>query len=592
MPARVDIAPAAKTLKRTLAADPQNLAEPAQTQALLQALSGIGATTAPADAIAEANTMTAALAENANITRDPDPDAHLLGGIIAHKLPTLLKQAKALTDALTAAETDHQTKADYATAETHRVAFHEAQDALAAAAAAITTDINKAIVANADGTVKPALAKPAAALDGAAAAVNTAIMDKSAKGVRDGVAALIAASRALARPLDDEMAHLLQTRIAGFQAAMLLHLGTGLALLLAGLLLSLRIVSSVTRPLLELETVMRHMADDGLDIEVPATERADEIGSIARAPEVLRQNSLKGRTLEGKQTKDQAAKERRAQNIEKALAAFGAAMKDILKNLATATATLEETAAGTGAAAEETAAQASSVSAAAEQTTSNVQTAAAAAEELSSSIAEISRQVQEASAVAAQAVEAVATATSGMKTLSQNAGKIGDVVELITSIAGQTHLLALNATIEAARAGETGKGFAVVAGEVKTLAGQTADATDDIGKRIAAIQKSTGGAVAAINRINVMMEKINSAQSAIAAAVEQQGAATREIARNVAEASAGTAEVSRNIAGVGTAAASGGATAARLKTAAQDLSRQSGLIKTEVEKFIAAMQAA
>ncbi len=312
MPAKVDVAPAAQSLKETLAADPQNLAEPARTLSLLRALAGVGLSTAPIDAIAKTNAMTAALAENAGITRDPDPDAHLLGGVIAHQLPDLLKQAKALTDALTAAETDHQTNAGYAAAEAHRIAFHEAQDNLTATAAAITADINKAIVTNADGTVKPALAQPAAALDDAVAAVNTAIMNKSAGGVRKGVAAVIGASRALARPLDDEMTHLLQTRIAGFQADVLVQLSAAFALLLAGLFLSLRIISSVTRPLLNLEAVMRHMADGGLEIEVPATERSDEIGSIARATEVLRQSSLKGRAPEGKQAKDRTAKERRA----------------------------------------------------------------------------------------------------------------------------------------------------------------------------------------------------------------------------------------------------------------------------------------
>ena len=292
------------------------------------------------------------------------------------------------------------------------------------------------------------------------------------------------------------------------------------------------------------------------------------------------------------QKKEQAAKEERARKVEKALNDFDASMNVIFKSLASATDELEQTAGKMSSIAEETSSQAGTVTTVATQASANVQTVAAAAEELAASIAEISRQVQEASGVATEAVHVVQGTNKDMQDLSSNAGKIGEVVGLINDIAAQTNLLALNATIEAARAGEAGKGFSVVASEVKSLAGQTAKATENISRQIADIQQSTSGAVAAINHISEIIAKINSAQTTIAAAVEEQGAATKEISRNVVEASAGTAEVSRNITEVSTAAGQTGEAASGLLISSKNLAHQSDMLKQEVQKFIASVKAA
>jgi methyl-accepting chemotaxis protein len=221
-----------------------------------------------------------------------------------------------------------------------------------------------------------------------------------------------------------------------------------------------------------------------------------------------------------------------------------------------------------------------------------VQSVAAATDEMTSSVGEIGRQMQESGKIAAEAVTQASKTDARIAALSQSAGRIGDVVKLITAIAEQTNLLALNATIEAARAGEAGRGFAVVAQEVKALAAQTAKATEDVSAQIADMQAVTRESVAAIKEICVTIGKISEISSTISHAVEEQGAATGEIARNVGAAARGTAEVATNITEVNRGAGDTGTASARVLSSAQSLSRQSSLLKVEVDKFLETVRAA
>ena len=229
--------------------------------------------------------------------------------------------------------------------------------------------------------------------------------------------------------------------------------------------------------------------------------------------------------------------------------------------------------------------QTATVASASTQAAANVQTVAAATDELSSSIREISRQVQESARIAAQAVEQAARSQSNVAELTTAAQKIGDVVGLINSIASQTNLLALNATIEAARAGEAGNGFAVVASEVKNLATQTAKATEGITAQVAAIQDSTDEAVGTIKGIGEIIERIAQIATTIASAVEEQGAATQEIARNIQEAATGTQEVSTHIAGVSEVAGESGKAADLVLAATSRLTSQSDALRSEVDRL-------
>ncbi len=271
---------------------------------------------------------------------------------------------------------------------------------------------------------------------------------------------------------------------------------------------------------------------------------------------------------------------------------FEANVKGVVDAVAAAATQLQDTAKALGGSAEETTRQSTAVSAASEQAAVNIQTVASAAEELTSSIGEISRQVSESATIARGAVAQAKETDGQVEALRQGAAKIGEVVRLINEIASQTNLLALNATIEAARAGEAGKGFAVVASEVKNLATQTAKATDEIGGQIAAIQTATEGAVAAIRSIGDTIARIDQIAGSIAAAVEEQSASTAEIARNVQQASAGTTEVSSSIVTVTDAARSTGKSADQMLGSAEELGRESGRLREQVDRFLREVRAA
>ncbi len=287
-----------------------------------------------------------------------------------------------------------------------------------------------------------------------------------------------------------------------------------------------------------------------------------------------------------------AARARRQSAIEDAVKDFESAIAGVLGTVAAAASQLQDTARSLSATAAETSQQSTAVAAASEEASVNVQTVASAAEELSSSSSEIGRQVSHSTTITGKAVEAVDHANQSVKGLSETAQSIGNVVKLINEIAGQTNLLALNATIEAARAGEAGKGFAVVASEVKSLANQTAKATEDIDAQVRAIQEATQQSVHAIEGISGAITQVSQISTTIAAAVEEQNAATAEISRNVQQAAAGTSEVSSNIVGVSSSAKATGEASDNVLQASAELGRQSEALRGEVDRFLAKVRAA
>jgi methyl-accepting chemotaxis protein len=227
-----------------------------------------------------------------------------------------------------------------------------------------------------------------------------------------------------------------------------------------------------------------------------------------------------------------------------------------------------------------------------EQASSNVQSVATASEQLTASVGEISRQVHESQAIAGSAVQQAQATDARINELSIAAGRIGDVVKLITAIAEQTNLLALNATIEAARAGEAGRGFAVVAAEVKTLATQTAKATDEISARIAGMQSATRDSVAAIKDIGATIVRIAEIATSVSAAVEEQGAATQEIARNILSAAHSTTQVAENIGDVNRGAGETGSASAQVLVSARSLAQEGNRLRLEVDQFLTTVRAA
>ena len=353
------------------------------------------------------------------------------------------------------------------------------------------------------------------------------------------------------------------------------------------------VLVGITRPLGRMTVAMSDVAGGNLDVAVPALGQKDEVGQLAAALEKFKEAGMENRRLQAEQKESEKRAETDKKKALNGMAdSFEASVKGVVDGVSSAAGQMQSSAQSMSATAEETQRQATAVAAASEQASTNVQTVASAAEELSSSIAEISRQVAESTKIAGKAVEDAGRTNNKVQMLAEAAQKIGDVVKLINDIAGQTNLLALNATIEAARAGEAGKGFAVVASEVKSLATQTAKATEEIGAQINAIQGATGEAVHAIKEIGETIGRVNEIATTIAAAVEEQGAATQEIARNVQQASKGTAEVSSNIAGVTQAATDTGRVANEVLTASGDLSKQSVRLRDEVEKFLKTIRAA
>jgi methyl-accepting chemotaxis protein len=261
----------------------------------------------------------------------------------------------------------------------------------------------------------------------------------------------------------------------------------------------------------------------------------------------------------------------------------------VVETVSSAATELQTSAQSMSTTAEETNRQSIAVAAASEQASTNVQTVASATEELASSLSEVGRQVTESATIAQNAVEEARATNEKVQGLANAAAKIGEVVNLINDIASQTNLLALNATIEAARAGDAGKGFAVVASEVKSLASQTAKATEDIASQVSAIQSATNEAVEAIEGIDQTIGQISEITATIAAAVEEQNAATSEIAQSVQQAASGTTEVSNNIAGVTQAATETGEASTQVLGAAGELSQQAEKLREQVTEFMSSV---
>jgi methyl-accepting chemotaxis protein len=362
--------------------------------------------------------------------------------------------------------------------------------------------------------------------------------------------------------------------------------------LLIGLMLAYFIGRSIIAPVTGMTAAMGKLADGQTATEIPARDARDEIGEMAKAVQVFKDNMIKAAQLAAEQQAERSVKEQRTIRMDALVRGFEAKVGNLVSMLSSGATELQATAQSMSSTATETNQQATTVAAAAEEASVGVATVAAAAEELTASIGEISRQVSQSAKITGQAVANAQRTNVIVQALAEGAEKIGHVVGLITNIASQTNLLALNATIEAARAGDAGKGFAVVASEVKSLANQTAKATEEIGAQIVQIQSATKEAVDAIRGITGPIEEVSAIAISIAAAVEEQGAATAEIARNVQQTAQSAQDVTTNIGSVNQAATATGAAASQVLSAAGDLSRQAEQLTTDVGRFIAEVQAA
>ena len=374
-----------------------------------------------------------------------------------------------------------------------------------------------------------------------------------------------------------------QTHPQDFLTVLLL----GLAAIAFGSFIVIWLVFSIAPPLRRITEATHRLKAGDSDFDVPCRERRDEIGELAEALQVFKQTAIDKMRLEREREEHKRLSEQERQAaLAKMAEVFEAKVGTVVDTVTTAAGELRCSSQGLSGTADRTSVEAGAVAQAADRAAADVQTVATATEELAASSNEISQQMARSRDVAEQADSEARSTTALIERLAVDVSSIGEVVALINAIASQTNLLALNASIEAARAGDAGKGFAVVAGEVKNLANQTATATDQIARQIAAVQAGTASAVQAIGAIAEVVRRMNDIGSSVAAAVRQQTAATGEISRRVDSAAGSTTEVSRSIDQVRAAARDTGSAAGAIDDAAVRLSQQSEVLKREVTRFL------
>ncbi|NBC31285.1 MAG: HAMP domain-containing protein [Alphaproteobacteria bacterium] len=400
------------------------------------------------------------------------------------------------------------------------------------------------------------------------------------------------AARSFRREVKAEQDRLGAAAVATIGEAVTIMLAVAAAGIAVGILATLVIARGVARPIGLMTDAMSRLARGDTDLAIPARERTNEIGRMAKALAVFRDNAIEMKRLEAENA---AAESRAAEEKRAALAdlsgRFETDVQSVVATMGSSAGKMQESARGLSTIAREAESQANDVAGATQQATSNVQTVAAAAQQLSAAVKEISRQAEIAQSVSGRAVSSADSTDETMRSLNAAADEIGVIVKLISDVADKTNLLALNATIEAARAGDAGKGFAVVAGEVKSLAQQTARATRDISRQIEAIQGATGKAVSAVEGIRSIIGEVDHIATTIASAVQEQGAATEEITRNIQEAAQGNEVVARNIVQVSDAARRTGASANDTLDIAGTVGKQSQVLASRVSTFMTELKA-
>ena len=445
--------------------------------------------------------------------------------------------------------------------------------------AQLATDAGKAVDAYA-----AAAAQAAAFVEDDAFNATMFMTDAEMKfaAAQQKVSTLVAAAVELDGAMDEQMSALMSTRrlVTIVSAVAAIVFCIGMSTLLGQL---------ISRPIVTMTASMRQLADGDLTIAIPESDRKDEVGQMAQAMLVFKDNALKARELQAAAEKAHGENVRRHAAMDRHTQDFGAAAAGVMASLAQSAAAIRETASEMSQAAQRTHERAASTADGSAAAATNLAAVAAAAEEMSASINEISQQVTRATQAAQAAVQRASATDAKVASMAALADRIGDVVKLITDIAGQTNLLALNATIEAARAGEAGKGFAVVAGEVKGLATQTAKATDEIAAQIAAIRAATAEAVTAVRDVATAIGEVEQVATAIAAAVEEQAASTREIAAGVQSVTVSAQDANQAMQEVSTIAEQTDRASTKVLAGAGDVGRDADTLRSEVTHFLEAM---
>ena len=423
---------------------------------------------------------------------------------------------------------------------------------------------------------------------------NSKAIDELVAEMADSAAAIVKGAGAMKADVvsDQQRLEAVSNAIVGETERLIIMLAAG-GFGLGGVL-ALLLGRGISRPMIALCKAMRELAGGNFDVVLPGLGRKDELGEMASAVEEFKLQAIAKaeRDAASQDAQNKRASAARRAELSRFADDFETAVGSIVSNVSASAGQLESAAGTLTRTAETTQALSSQVAGSSEEASNTIQSVASATEELSTSVGEIGRQVRESNRIAEAAVIQAQETDGRIGKLSLAAQEIGDVVKLITAIAEQTNLLALNATIEAARAGDAGRSFAVVASEVKSLASQTAKATDEISNHIAGMQQATQELVAAIKEIGATIGQISNIASSIATAVEQQGAATQEIARNVQNVAEGTQEAVVNIVQVNRGATETGSASEEVLSSAKALSSESTRLRAELDRFMQNIRAA
>ena len=535
-------------------------------------------------------------ADGSNLTLDPDLDSFYSQDMLTVKLPAIVNGIASVATAVASHAGQDDPVASQISIGVQIGALRPALDELAA-------DMASAVSGNPDRTIDAAVSPSVAKLVTTTTAALLSLADharpvqarpvQTKAGASQAVLPVFEAATTATEADAAEVEHLLGARIAGFRLAELSSGSVALALFLAAVFYVLIVVQrGAIAPLRRLTGTMRKLAERDLTALVGGLGRGDEVGGMARAVQVFKDNMLQADALAAAEVAERASKTRRATGLEDLIHGFESEAAALTAMLGTASTELEATARSMATSAEQTSGQTRLVAQSAGSASMGAQTVAAAAEELSASVTELARQTEMTAKASRMAAADIRRTDGIVRSLAEAADAIGAVVKVVDGIASQTKLLALNATIEAARAGEAGKGFAVVASEVKALANNTTLATADVGKHIERIQKATQEAVSAIASIAVVVEEVSSISTSMTLAVEQQDCATREIARTIQTAAHDTATVSIAVADVDQAASATGAAATQVLASASDLRTRAERLATSIADFTAGVRAA
>jgi methyl-accepting chemotaxis protein len=548
-------------------------------------------------AIAAARALLGKIADGSNLTLDPDLDSFYVMDASTTKLPEVLDRAATLI-ALVRSQ-----RAQASLSDDDKAELMIQLGLFTSATGGTQSSLDSAFKGNADGTVRAKLEAMSKAYAAKTEKFGTlmkeiaiALRDDATRKAVDLSAAnslyleTTQATDAMWQASASELDRLLASRVGGLYLRLWIMLGIAGAILAAALGLTIYIARQVTRSIDQITNAMGALARGDKDTVVPGLGRRDEIGRMAEALDVFKNNSQEQLRLA--QEFQKTVEEHDAQNrsMEGVVDGFRAKADELLSTVGENAGLMKQTATALGGVAGNASRQADAASAASGEAASNVETVAAAAQELSSSIQEIGRQVKQATDAVRAAGATTDRSASEIEGLAAAGQRIGAVVDLIQAIAAQTNLLALNATIEAARAGEAGRGFAVVASEVKSLASQTAKATEEIAQQVQGIQVSTKNAVDAVKDIARAMHSIDTVTTTIASAVEQQGAATREISQSVQMAAAGTQTLTSSISNVNAAIGEANRSADQVLNASATVSNAAEMLADEVRRFFDVLQ--